>query len=107
MVPFPETVPYFCVSVQGFTPVLAWCGTAAYFLVAQCRRLYRDGRKMTLSGSSVNIVGGAYARDGVETQFGGFEGKHWQRCQLKIHFLGGGEGLSGANPKLRVDIELF
>lgn len=66
-----------------------------------------DGGKMTLSGSSEKIVGGAYARDWVETQFGGFEGKHWERCQLKIHFLGGGEGLSGANPKLRVYIELF
>jgi hypothetical protein len=46
-------------------------------------------------------------REWIEAQFGGFEGKRWERCQLKINFLGGGEGLSGANPKLRVYTELF
>ena len=67
-----------------------------------------DRGRMTRSGSSEKLeVGGAYARDWVEAQFGGFEGKHWERCQLKINFLGGGEGLSGANPKLRVYTELF
>jgi len=45
--------------------------------------------------------------DWVETQFGGFEGKRWQRCQLKINFLGGSEVLSSANPKLRIYTELF
>jgi hypothetical protein len=67
-----------------------------------------DGGRMTRAGSSEKLeVGGAYARAWVEAQFGGFEGKHWERCQLKINFLGGGEGLSGANPKLRVHTELF
>jgi hypothetical protein len=66
-----------------------------------------DGGKMTRSGSSEKLdVGGAYARDWMETQFGGFEGKRWERCELKINFLGGGEGLSGASPKLRIYTEL-
>ena len=71
-------------------------------------RLSCDGGKTTRSGSSEKLdLGGAYAREWIEAQFGGFEGKRWERCQLKMNFLGGGEGLSGTNPKLHVHTELL
>jgi hypothetical protein len=59
------------------------------------------------SGTSDKIFGGAYARDWMETQFGGFQAKHWELCQLKVTFTDGSPLLADANPKLRVYIELF
>jgi hypothetical protein len=66
-----------------------------------------DGGKMTSSGSSEKIVGGAYAKDWMESQFGGFEGKRGQRCQLKMNIVDGSRLLSDATPKLHVYIELL
>jgi hypothetical protein len=43
----------------------------------------------------------------METEFGGFEAKHWERCQLKITFADASLLLANANPKLRVFTELF
>jgi hypothetical protein len=65
------------------------------------------GGKVKYSGTSDKILGGAYAKDWMETEFGGFEAKHWQRCQLKINFVDGSPLLSDTNPKLRVFTELF
>jgi hypothetical protein len=66
-----------------------------------------SGGKERYSGTSDKIFGGAYARDWIETQFAGFDAKHWERCQLKITFTDGSPLLAGANPKLRVYTELF
>jgi hypothetical protein len=66
-----------------------------------------SGGKERYSGTSDKIFGGAYARDWMETQFGGFQAKHWERCQLKITFTDGSPLLATANPKLRVSTELF
>jgi hypothetical protein len=43
----------------------------------------------------------------METQFGVFQARHWERCQLKVTFTDGSPLLADANPKLRVEIELF
>lgn len=66
-----------------------------------------DGGRAKYSGTSDKIIGGAYANDWMETQFGAFEAKRWERCSLKINFAGGSETLSQANPKLNVYVELF
>jgi len=66
-----------------------------------------SGAKETYSGTSDKIFGGAYATDWIETEFGGFQAKHWERCRLKITFVNGSPLLAEANPKLRVFTELF
>jgi hypothetical protein len=66
-----------------------------------------SGPKETYSGTSDKIFGGAYATDWMETEFGGFEAKHWERCHLKIAFADGSPLLADTNPKLRVFTELF
>ncbi|HXM09916.1 MAG TPA: hypothetical protein VN946_08235 [Terriglobales bacterium] len=66
-----------------------------------------DGGKAKYSGTSDKILGGAYARDFMEAEFGGFEAKHWERCQLKVNFVDGSPLLAGADPKLHVYTELF
>lgn len=66
-----------------------------------------DGGKAKYSGTSDKIIGGAYSNDWIETQFGAFEAKRWERCRLKINFAGGSEMLSQTNAKLNVYIELF
>jgi hypothetical protein len=66
-----------------------------------------SGAKQPYSGTSDKIFGGAYARDWMETEFGGCEAKHWERCHLKIAFADGSPLLADANPKLRVFTELF
>jgi hypothetical protein len=43
----------------------------------------------------------------METEFGGFEAKHWERCRLKIGLVDGSPLLADANPKLHVYTELF
>lgn len=65
------------------------------------------GGKEHYSGTSDKILGGAYATDWMETEFGGFEAKRWERCQLKVAFVDGSDLLSQAHPKLHVYIELF
>ena len=66
-----------------------------------------DGGKVKYSGTSDKILGGAYANDWMETEFGGFEAKRWERCHLQINFVDGSPLLSDTNPKLRVFTELF
>jgi hypothetical protein len=66
-----------------------------------------NGAKERYSGTSDKIFGGAYARDWMETEFGGFEAKHWERCHLTITFADASPLLADANPKLRVFTELF
>ncbi len=66
-----------------------------------------DGGKAKYSGTSDKIIGGAYANDWIETEFGAFEAKRWERCHLEINFTGGSEALSQAHPKLNVYVELF
>jgi len=66
-----------------------------------------DGGRAKYSGTSDKILGGAYATEWMETQFGGFEAKRWERCQLKINFIDASPLLSQTNPKLNVYIELF
>ena len=51
-----------------------------YFWTLDCGR-----GKVTYSGNSDKILGGAYATDWMEMEFGGFEAKHWQRCTLKMN----------------------
>jgi hypothetical protein len=65
------------------------------------------GGKAKYSGTSEKILGGAYATDWMETEFGGFEAKRWERCRLKINFIDGSNLLSRANPKLHIYTELF
>jgi hypothetical protein len=71
------------------------------------RTLSCSGARETYSGASDKIFGGAYARDWMETEFGGFEAKHWERCHLRITIADGSPLLADANPKLRVFTELF
>jgi len=66
-----------------------------------------NGGKINYSGTSDKILGGAYAKDWMETEFGGFQAKHWERCQLKINFIEASPLLSDTNPKLRIFTELF
>ena len=66
-----------------------------------------DGGKATYSGTSAKVIGGAYADSWMETEFGGFEGKRWERCQLKIDFVDGSKLVADTNPKLHVYTELF
>jgi hypothetical protein len=66
-----------------------------------------DGGKVKYSGTSDKIIGGAYAGDWMEAQFGGFEAKHWERCQLKINFVDASPLLSSTKPKLNIYTELF
>ena len=66
-----------------------------------------DGGRVKYSGTSDKIVGGAYATDWMETQFGAFEAKHWEWCQLKINFIDASPLLSRTDPKLNVYTELF
>ena len=66
-----------------------------------------SGAKETYSGTSDKIFGGAYTTDWMETEFGGFEAKHWERCHLKITFADGSPLLADAHPKLRIFTELF
>ena len=66
-----------------------------------------NGGRINYSGTSEKILGGAYANDWMETEFGGFEAKHWQRCQLKINIIEVSPLLSATNPKLRIFTELF
>jgi hypothetical protein len=66
-----------------------------------------NGGKVKYSGTSDKIIGGAYARDSMETEFGGFEAKHWERCQLRINFVDASPLLSSTNPKLNIYTELF
>lgn len=66
-----------------------------------------SGAKETYSGNSDKILGGAYATNWMEIQFGGFEAKHWERCHLKITVVDGSPLLADANPKLRVLTELY
>ena len=65
------------------------------------------GANEMYSGTSDKILGGAYATNWMETEFGGFEAKHWERCHLKITLAGGSPLLADANPRLRVFTELF
>jgi hypothetical protein len=66
-----------------------------------------DGGKVKYSGTSDKILGGAYENDRMATEFGGFEAKRWERCQLQINFVDGSPLLSDTNPKLSVFTELF
>ena len=63
-----------------------------YFWTLVC-----DRGKVTYSGNSDKIFGGAYATDWIEVEFGGFEAKHWQPSPL----------LPDTNPKLYVFTQLF
>jgi hypothetical protein len=66
-----------------------------------------DRGKVTYSGNSDKIFGGAYASDWVEVEFGGFEAKHWQRCTLQMKITDASPLLSSTNPKLYIFTELF
>lgn len=66
-----------------------------------------DAGKAQYSGTSEKILGGAYATDWIATEFGGFQAKRWERCQLKINFIDASPLLSQTNPRLRIYTELF
>jgi hypothetical protein len=63
--------------------------------------------KTAYSGNSDKILGGAYATDWMEVEFGGFDATHWQRCTLKINITDASPLLSDTNPKLYIFTELF
>jgi hypothetical protein len=65
-----------------------------------------NGRAVQV-GSSDKIVGGAYTRETMEAEFGSFDGRRGDRCQLTLRFLRDGRKLAAANPKLKVYIELL
>jgi hypothetical protein len=65
------------------------------------------GGRMTKAGSSEKIDGGAYGNNWMETQFGSFDGRRGERCQLKLTFLEGSKLLSDASPKLHVYIVIL
>ena len=43
----------------------------------------------------------------METRFGAFEARHWQRCQLMMNIIEASPLLSDTNPKLHIYTELF
>jgi hypothetical protein len=65
------------------------------------------GGRTTYSGTSDKILGGAYAKNWIETEFGGFQAKHWERCELKISFIDVSPLLAQTHPRLRIYTELF
>jgi|SRR5208282_2189947 len=73
-----------------------------YFWTLDC-----DRGKVKHSGNSDQISGGAYARDSMDVEFGGFEAKHWQLCTLKMNITDSSPLLSNTKPRLYIYTELF
>jgi hypothetical protein len=103
---FPHRTLQCLLGVNDFMPKDGCKDTPAvlkYFWTLSC-----EGGRMTESGSSEKIIGGAYTKDTMEVEFGGFQGKWGERCRLAVNFLQDANGtLSVANPKLHIYTELF
>jgi hypothetical protein len=103
---FPHRTLQCLLGISDFTPKDGCKDTPAvlqYSWTLSC-----NGGRMTQSGSSEKIIGGAYTKDTMEAEFGGFQGKWGERCRLEMNFFQDARGtLSGANPKLHIYTELF
>jgi hypothetical protein len=59
------------------------------------------------AGTSDKIIGGVYANEAIEVQFGDFAGRRGDHCSLTLNFREDGRKLSGADPRLRIMTELL